>query len=184
MKTKLYLAAVERARAVLDELAGYAVDEMTTVDRASYDLATEVLSMAELMDAEWEEQNALAVASEDVDYIGPAKDKLEAANFLVQLNTQHSSTLPQYLMEAVKEAAKLTKNVLSTAEIENLNAFGITIQASGRVGSGEIKIVYKVAADEYGSQTVEGNDLWLALKEFMRRKGWDNKNQPLMISGF
>lgn len=184
MTTKLYLAAVEKAQAVLDEFAGYAVDEMTTVDRASYDLATEVLSMAELMDAEWEEQNALAVASEDVDYIGPAKDKLEAANFLVQLNTQHSSTLPQYLMEAVKEASRLTKNVLATAEIENLNSFGIQINATGRIGSGDIKITYRVAMDEYGSKPVEGNDLWLALKEFMRRQGWDNKNQPLMISGF
>jgi len=55
------------------------------------------------------------------------------------------------------------------------------IVASGRP-DGEIKITYKIADSEYGSNKVKGYSLRPALEEFFRRKTWSSRNEPLALS--
>jgi hypothetical protein len=61
------------------------------------------------------------------------------------------------------------------------NDFHIDIEVRGRVHGGELKIEFTVG-ESYGSGTATGNSLRAAQEEFLRRKNWDEKHRPLMIS--
>jgi hypothetical protein len=80
---------------------------------------------------------------------------------------------------AIKREVKNIRQRLADADIGS--EFNLTIQASGRVQDGDVKITYKLAKDTY-STAVEGNSLTPTTDEYMRRMGWNSANAPKEIS--
>ncbi len=75
----------------------------------------------------------------------------------------------------VRNAAKMVRDRMSDA---NINHMHMEIEISGRVDGGDLKIKYSLG--EYGG-TVEGGDLLSVIAEFLRRKGWTERNAPLAL---
>lgn len=66
----------------------------------------------------------------------------------------------------------------SLQQVESISSFNFSVKVSGRVHDSEFKITYQVG--EYDN--VKGKDLFTTLREYMRRHGWDEINDPPMIS--
>lgn len=82
--------------------------------------------------------------------------------------------------ETIRRVTKALRARLADA---NENSFRFEIEVSGRVLEGEVKITYTLADGIYGSNKVEGGNIESVLAEFLRRKGWQISNQPLMLEG-
>lgn len=62
--------------------------------------------------------------------------------------------------------------------LDSQSHFVFRFEASGRVHDGELKI--EISLGSYGSE-VTGRDVESVVKEFMRRKGWNDRNTPLEL---
>ena len=67
-------------------------------------------------------------------------------------------------------------------KIETLDAFEFIVKAEGRVHEGELKIVFSLDHPYEMGVIAKGGDINVVLEEFMRRFGWNKRNNPLMIS--
>ena len=56
-----------------------------------------------------------------------------------------------------------------------------TVEVSGRP-DGDLKIEFRLSDEYYGSSPVKAGDLSDLMEEFFRRKHWERRNAPLMIS--
>ena len=65
--------------------------------------------------------------------------------------------------------------------VNDISDLQVTITASGRVMSGELKIEFSIAS-AYGQNAVTSHTLAVALEEYFRRKGFDNRNNGLLLS--
>ena len=65
--------------------------------------------------------------------------------------------------------------------LDTLSSFSFSIQASGRVHEGEIKVEFKLAPNTYHSNETCGGNFARVVTEFLRRLGWEEANQPLML---
>lgn len=71
----------------------------------------------------------------------------------------------------------ITKLMREIFDQENIGTLQFDIDVSGRV-QGDLKIKYKLADNTYGGNNVEGAQLIPILKEFFRRRGWQERNNP------
>lgn len=79
------------------------------------------------------------------------------------------------LHEAIISAANDVKSVFDTYDIGHME---LKIEVSGRV-HGELKLSYKVC--ENYDEGVKGSDLMAVLDEYIRRRGWKERNAPLAL---
>ena len=79
--------------------------------------------------------------------------------------------------KALIEAVKMVRHELQGCD--TVNAFALTIHASGRVHDGEVRVSFTLST---AAATAEGNSLFQVVKETLRRHSWDERNAPLCIS--
>jgi hypothetical protein len=84
------------------------------------------------------------------------------------------SSFHESLIDAVAEVRRR----LAEADISSVC---LDIEVRGRALSGNLELVYKLSLDSYGSSVVRGFDLEAVISEFLRRQGWQDNNQPLML---
>lgn len=80
---------------------------------------------------------------------------------------------------AIKREIKRVRKELQ--KVDDLSYFRVTIQASGRVHDGDVKLTYSLSSAEYGSAEVEGDELQSVLDEMLRRHGWTAIHAPKAI---
>lgn len=66
-------------------------------------------------------------------------------------------------------------------KVESLSRFEFGVEISGRVHDGELKINYKCGEYSYSADKTEGGRATAVVKEFLRRKGWNEANAPLCL---
>jgi hypothetical protein len=79
--------------------------------------------------------------------------------------------------KAFTDAARSVRTAL--AEV-NIPSMAFTMQASGRTLDGHLRIEVTLGT-EYGAN-VRGRNVEETLREFIRREGWNGKNNPLELS--
>lgn len=82
--------------------------------------------------------------------------------------------------ETIKEIVNYIRDELK--QIEELPSLDFEISADGRLHDGAIKIKFKLGSSYSAGGAVEGGDLEAVLLEYMRRFGWDKRNQPLELT--
>jgi len=87
------------------------------------------------------------------------------------------NTVFTQLREYIVETTKIVKARLGEVNEREIH---LEITASGRV-DGDVLISFRVGGS-WMSNTVEGGDLEAVLTEYLRRKGWKQRNNPLMLS--
>ena len=67
--------------------------------------------------------------------------------------------------------------------MESIRGFELIIKAEGRVSEGDIKLTYTLSNGEYSDpNTIEGNELAAITEEYLRRHGWTERHQPLLLT--
>lgn len=85
------------------------------------------------------------------------------------------------LHSAVVAATKDIRQRLADADIGG--QFRLDIEVSGRIQGGDVIISYTLG-EMYSSSNAKGARLHPVVDEFMRRKGWDERNAPLCLEDF
>lgn len=80
--------------------------------------------------------------------------------------------------KAVVAEVKRVREILQRDE--DMTSFAFKIEANGRVHDGEIKITFGIGSY---SVTVEANNVDGAAREYMRRRGFDQLNSGLVLTG-
>ena len=80
----------------------------------------------------------------------------------------------------IKEMAAYIRSELQ--QIEELPTLSFTIDISGRVHDGEIKINFALGNTYSEGGCVKGGNLDEVIREYLRRFGWDKRHQPLELS--
>ena len=78
-------------------------------------------------------------------------------------------------------AATMLELKRTLARKDDVSSFVFSISASGRV-DGDLKIEYTLADDVYGTDKVTGHKINTVVEEYLRRKGWNHTNAPVLIS--
>lgn len=87
--------------------------------------------------------------------------------------------MPAY-EETIKEMAAYIRNELQ--QLEDVSSLNFNIIIDGRVHDSELKITFEIGSTYSKGGVVRGGSVDMVLREYMRRFGWDLKNQPLMLS--
>lgn len=95
------------------------------------------------------------------------------------MNTDEQSIAIVSFTGAIKREIVRAKKKL--ARDESMASFKITIEASGRM-DGDTRIEFSVADNDWGSSIVKSHCLNAAIDELLRRRGWEELNQPLMLT--
>lgn len=66
--------------------------------------------------------------------------------------------------------------------LEDLSSLDFEIEVSGRVHDGDLRINYQIGSTYNEGGVVKGPRLEVVIDEYLRRFGWDMRNQPLCIS--
>lgn len=66
------------------------------------------------------------------------------------------------------------------AKLESLPCFDLTINVHGRVHDGDINIEFRLGEYHY-TDVVKGGNLEAVITEFLRRRGWTERNAPLCL---
>lgn len=83
------------------------------------------------------------------------------------------------IQDAFIRAAKEIRERLGEADI---GAMRFIARAQGCTLSGDLKVEYELADEtHYGGVSVVGSDIAAILDEFLRRKGWTDRNRPLCL---
>jgi hypothetical protein len=81
-------------------------------------------------------------------------------------------------------------NILDTIQLSmlrdklaenNIGRFHLTVTASGDTNGGGTLIEYSLSQYAYSADLVKGNDLFAVRCEFVRRHGWQERNDPILI---
>ena len=83
------------------------------------------------------------------------------------------------LERTVEQAVLALRARLAAADIGS--DFRLDIEAQGRIQGGDVRISYVLTGSSYGSDSTRGNRLEPVVDEFLRRKGWNQANEPLAI---
>ena len=87
------------------------------------------------------------------------------------------NTLHPTIVAVVKEV----RQRLADADIGG--QFRLDIEVSGRIQGGDVVISYTMG-ETYSGSNAKGARLAPVVDEFMRRKGWDERNAPLCLEDF
>lgn len=80
----------------------------------------------------------------------------------------------------IKDLAVHIRNELS--QIEEISKIQFSIEIYGRTHDGELRVRYEIGSSYQDGGVVKGPKLDVVLKEYLRRFGWDKRNQPLEIT--
>lgn len=80
----------------------------------------------------------------------------------------------------IKEIAAYIRSELNV--IEELPSLQFSIDISGRVHDGELQIKFELGGSYSVGGLVKGGSIDAVIKEYKRRFGWDQRNQPLELS--
>ncbi len=80
--------------------------------------------------------------------------------------------------QAVLDEVTRLRYQFASIDLSNLH-FGV--RADGRVDGDNIKIKFTVGDNSYGSDTVSGNSVDEVVREFLRRRGWTERNDGLAL---
>jgi len=64
----------------------------------------------------------------------------------------------------------------------NIGRFHLEVQAAGDTNGGSTIIEYRLSQYNYSSDVVKGNDLQTVVVEYIRRHGWQERHDPVLIS--
>jgi hypothetical protein len=67
-------------------------------------------------------------------------------------------------------------------QVEAISSLNFSIEVTGRVHDGDLKIKYSIGSAYSNGGEVKGGALDPVLTEYKRRFGWDQRHQPLCIS--
>lgn len=101
------------------------------------------------------------------------------------MNDEQTIAIVSFSGAIKREIVKVKRKLAQASEKIELNEFSLTIKANGRVNDGDIKIEFLIADGQdpsWAPNKVIGNNLDAILEEFLRRKGWNIINQPLMLT--
>lgn len=102
-----------------------------------------------------------------------------AQEFAPQLSAKESSMQAKSELEKLfAEVARGVKHQIAGVDIP---CFTFRLEASGRTHEGELKI--EVSIGEYGVE-VKGGSTEAVVREFLRRKGWEEANAPLALPDY
>lgn len=65
--------------------------------------------------------------------------------------------------------------------VNNVGRFNLVVTASGDTNGGGTLLEYRLSQYGYGEDTVKGADLTTVRHEFIRRYGWQQRNDPQFI---
>lgn len=82
--------------------------------------------------------------------------------------------------ETIKNLAIYVREQL--AQVDEIHSINFSIDISGRAHDGELKVKYEIGTSYSDGGTVKGPILDVVLTEYLRRFGWDKRNQPLELS--
>lgn len=82
--------------------------------------------------------------------------------------------------DVVKEIAIYVRGRL--AEVEAIHSVQFSIDVSGRAHDGDLEVKYEIGSSYSEGGVVKGARLEVVIEEYLRRFGWDKRNQPLCIS--
>lgn len=94
------------------------------------------------------------------------------------MSDEHRVAIVSFEGALKREIKRIRDKIKKT---EKMNAFKLTITASGRVNDGDVKLVFSLATDEYGSDAVKGRELNAVVDEQLRQLGWKEVNAPIAI---
>lgn len=80
----------------------------------------------------------------------------------------------------IKEIAAYIRAELNV--IEELPNLQFSVDISGRLHDGELKIKFELGSTYGEGGCVKGGSIDAVIKEYKRRFGWDQRNQPLELS--
>lgn len=82
--------------------------------------------------------------------------------------------------QVIKEIAVYVREELK--HIDEIHTLNFSIDISGRLHDGELKIKFEIGSTYGAGGSVKGGNIEDVLVEYMRRFGWDKRNQPLELS--
>jgi hypothetical protein len=65
---------------------------------------------------------------------------------------------------------------------EDMSHIRIKITASGMIHTGQVEVSFFVSQSDYDEIRVRGNDLGEAIREYIRRRGWQRRHARLMLT--
>ena len=66
--------------------------------------------------------------------------------------------------------------------IDELSSIQFSIDVSGRVHDGDLNVKFEIGSTYSDGGVVKGAKLDVVIDEYLRRHGWDVRNQPLCIT--
>ena len=66
--------------------------------------------------------------------------------------------------------------------VEEIHSVQFSIDVSGRAHDGDLQVKYELGSSYSEGGVVKGPNLDVVIDEYLRRFGWDKRNQPLCIS--
>ena len=82
--------------------------------------------------------------------------------------------------EMVKNLAIHVREQLK--QVEDISSINFSVDISGRAHDGELKIKYEIGSTYQDGGCVKGPKLDIVIEEYLRRFGWDKRNQPLELT--
>ena len=86
------------------------------------------------------------------------------------------NTFEKALIQKVREVRESLK------EADSISRVDLKINVSGRVHEGELEVKFELGSTYSTGGEVKGGNLDQIVREYKRRFGWDEANDPLMIS--
>lgn len=77
-----------------------------------------------------------------------------------------------------RQVAAVLRTALGNTDVSHMT-FDLHIE--GRTLSGDLELVYELSEYSYNGNTVKGNSIEPILEEFLRRRGWIERHQPLCL---
>ena len=91
------------------------------------------------------------------------------------MNSEHLVAIVSFERE-VKRLREVLRRV------ETLSSFAFKVRAYGHVHTGDVKVSFELAPNDYGAEPVKGDALHAVLDELLRRHGWKQVHDPKALS--
>ncbi len=82
--------------------------------------------------------------------------------------------------DMVKDLAIYVREQLK--QVDEISSINFSIDVSGRAHDGELRVKYEIGSTYADGGMVKGAKLDIVIEEYLRRFGWDKRNQPLELT--